>query len=124
MSLQDFSSSVPPGPYYPIAGSSANQTTAAATGTALSITLGPVASRVNVISQAIWSYDGTPAGSLSITDAGVTVFAVDITAGGPGFIEFKPPLCNSAASAAMVATLASGGAVKGKLTLRAFSREL
>jgi len=65
----------------------------------------------NVLGMVAWSYDGDPtAGSLTIEDgSGTTVFKVDITAGGPGFFAFTPPLKGSA-NTALIATLAAGGA--------------
>jgi hypothetical protein len=64
----------------------------------------------HVLALVAWSYDGDPtAGSLTIVDgAGTTVFKADITAAGPGFFPFLPPL-KGTANTALVATLAAGG---------------
>lgn len=63
-----------------------------------------------VISQLSWSYDDDPTGgSLAITDAGTQVFKVDITKGGPGKFEWRPAMRFST-NAAVVITLAAGGA--------------
>jgi len=76
----------------------------------------------NVLGGVYWSYDDDPtAGGLVITDGGTTVFSLAITSKGPGFLPFTPPL-KSAANAALVATLAAGGAsVTGKLNLHAWT---
>lgn len=73
----------------------------------------------HVLRQAAWSYSGAPtAGNLKVEDgSGVTVFSVDVTAGGPGYVQFEPPLAGTPGKA-MVVTLAAGGAgVSGKLSL-------
>ena len=64
----------------------------------------------NVLAMVAWSYDGDPtAGSLTVKEASTTVFKVDITAAGPGFFQFIPPL-KGAANTAISATLSAGGA--------------
>ena len=71
----------------------------------------------HVISGVAWSYSAAPTGgNLKIEDAsGTTVFSVDITAAGPGFIPFQSPL-KGTANAAMILTLAAGGSgVTGKV---------
>jgi len=63
----------------------------------------------HVISGVAWSYDGTPTGgNLTITNDGNDVFKSDITAAGPGVINFDPPIRGDK-NAALVATLAAGG---------------
>ena len=77
----------------------------------------------NVLALVAWSYDNTPtAGSLTIEDgSGTTVFKVDITAAGPGFIPFDPPL-KGTANTALIATLAAGGAgVSGIVNLHTWT---
>jgi hypothetical protein len=69
-----------------------------------------------------WSYDAAPTGgSLQVEDgSGTVVWKVNITAAGPGFIPFSPPICGSE-NTAMIVTLASGaGAVVGKVNARPF----
>lgn len=71
----------------------------------------------HVISGIAWSYSGAPtAGNLKVEDgSGTTVFSVDITAAGPGFIPFSTPL-KGTANTAMIITLAAGGSgVSGKV---------
>ncbi len=70
----------------------------------------------HVIDGVQWSYNATPTGgSIIITNAGTTVFSVSVTAAGPGFFPFDPPLTGSENSA-LVITLAAGGSnVTGKI---------
>lgn len=74
-----------------------------------------VPAKRNVLTRVIWSYSATPTGGrLTVADGGTTIFDVDITAGGPGSL----PLCLLASSvnAALVVTLAAGGAgIVGKV---------
>jgi len=72
----------------------------------------------HVITGVAWSYDAAPAGGhLTITDGGVTIFQVAITAGGPGFFMFPYPKMGTANSA-MVITLADpGGQIVGCLNV-------
>lgn len=76
----------------------------------------------NVVALAAWSYDDAPtAGSLIIADGATTVFKVDITTKGAGFIPFSPPM-KGTANTALVATLAAGGAgVSGIVSLHAWT---
>lgn len=70
----------------------------------------------NVIGGVAWSYSATPtAGNLKIEDgSGTTVFSIDITSAGPGFIPFARPL-RGATNTALIITLAAGGSgVSGK----------
>lgn len=95
----------------------ANTGTAGAN-TAVTITKAAAGAGIsNVISEVIWSYNAAPAGSILITDGGTTVIQFDITAAGPGFVQFDPPL-RMAANSALVVTLGAGGAsVVGKLNI-------
>lgn len=71
----------------------------------------------HVISGIAWSYSAAPtAGNLKVEDgSGTTVFSIDITAAGPGFIPFAAPL-KGTANTAMIITLAAGGSgVSGKV---------
>jgi hypothetical protein len=77
----------------------------------------------NVLAMAAWSYDDDPTGgSLTIEDgSGTTVFKVDITSKGPGFIPFTPPL-KGTANTALIATLAAGGAgISGIVSLHTWT---
>lgn len=81
------------------------------------LTYAAVAGKAHVLDSVTFGYDGTPtAGMLTVSDAGVTVFSVPVTAGGPGPIEFVPPI-RGTTNAAMVVTLAAGGgSVKGQIS--------
>jgi len=71
----------------------------------------------HVISGIAWSYSGAPtSGNLKVEDgSGTTVFSIDITAAGPGFIPFSAPL-KGTANTAMIITLAAGGSgISGKV---------
>jgi hypothetical protein len=75
----------------------------------------------HVISGVAWSYSGgTPTGgNLLIQDGSTTVFSMDITAQGAGFIQFAPAKKGTAATS-MTITLAAGGAgVTGKVSVLA-----
>lgn len=70
-----------------------------------------------------WSYNAAPTGgNLKVEDAsGTTVLSLDITAAGPGSLEFPNPLRGEVGNA-MIATLAAGGAgVSGKLNAYKFT---
>lgn len=85
--------------------------------TAAVLSYAAVADRRHTIGLIAWSYSGTPTGgNLKVEDgAGTTVFSLDITTGGPGFLPFAPPLSGSR-STALVITLAAGGSgVSGKV---------
>jgi hypothetical protein len=87
--------------------------------TAAVVTYNAVAGRQHVISGVAWSYDTDPTGgNLQVEDgAGSTVFSVDITSKGPGFIPF-PDGKRGSVNTAMVVTLAAGGAgVTGKVSV-------
>lgn len=107
-----------------VSGVSATPTTAATTNvhapssnTAAVITYAAGGAGVShTISAIAWSYSAAPtAGNLKIEDgSGTTVFSVDVTAAGPGFIPFARPL-KGTANTAMIVTLAAGGSgVSGK----------
>lgn len=89
--------------------------------TAAVLTYAAVTGKRHIISQVIWSYDTAPTGgALTIQDvSGTTIFSINISAAGPGFITFDPPICGAANNTAMIVTLASGaGAVVGKVNAR------
>ena len=97
---------------------------ATATNAAAVVTFAAVAGQSNIISGIAFSYSATPAaGSLTITDGGITVFSIDILSGGAGFIPFDAPV-KAAANSALVVTLSAGGtAVVGKLSIFSHWRE-
>jgi hypothetical protein len=92
---------------------------APAAATAAVVTYAAVARQKHVISGVAWSYSAAPTGgNLLVTDAGATVFSLDITAAGPGFFIFPYPKRSAAANTALVITLASGaGTVVGKVAI-------
>lgn len=63
------------------------------------------------IEMIAWSYDAAPtAGNLKVeSPVGTTIFTVDITAAGPGFIPFSGSCIKGAIGQAMRITLADGG---------------
>lgn len=87
-----------------------------ASNTAAVLTYSAVAGKRHVLDGVTWSYSGAPTGGrITITSAGVTVFDVDVTAGGPGYLPFPRPLAGLV-NAALVVTLAAGGSgVVGKI---------
>jgi hypothetical protein len=103
---------------YPITGTTADA--ASATHAAVVITYAAGAAGVfNCIGGVAWSYSAAPTGgNLKIEDgSGNTIFSIDITAAGAGFIPFTPPKKGSAATA-LIITLADGGAgIGGKLSI-------
>ena len=77
----------------------------------------------NILAAIYWSYNAAPTGgNLKIENgAGSTVLSVDVTAAGPGFLQFDPPL-RGTANTALVVTLAAGGeAATGKVNLNTWT---
>ena len=95
-----------------------------AANTAAVITKVAVAGQRHFLTGVGWSYDDDPTGgNLIITDGGATVFEIDITKGGPGFIPFDAPI-RAAVNSQVVVTLAAGGAgVSGIVNLLGFWTE-
>ncbi len=86
--------------------------------TAAVVTLPAVVNAYNVCGGVYWSYNTTPtAASLQIQDTTAsTIFNIDISSLGTGFLPFDPPLRNAARNSSMIFTLAGGGSgVTGKL---------
>ena len=77
--------------------------------TAAVVTLASAGTGVsNVIDGIAWSYNADPTGgNLKVEDGAATVFTMDITSKGAGFIPF---FYKGTAATALVVTLASGGA--------------
>src|SRR5947209_7971219 len=69
------------------------------------------------LSGVAWSYSAAPTnGNLKIEDgSGNTIFSVDITAAGPGFIPFNPPKKGTAATALIITLAAGGTGISGKI---------
>lgn len=92
---------------------------APAAATAAVVTYAADASAAHIVSGIAWSYSAAPTGgNLKIEDgAGNTVFSIDITAAGPGYIYFEPAK-KGTLNTAMIVTLASGaGSVVGKVSV-------
>lgn len=73
----------------------------------------------HVIGGLSWSYSAAPTGgNLKIENgAGTTVYSVDITAAGPGSIEFPQARRGSSATALIITLAAGGGGITGKLNV-------
>ena len=72
----------------------------------------------DVISGIAWSYSAAPTGgALTVANGTTTVFSVEITAGGPGFFTFDPPLIGSPGSSLTITLAAGGSGISGKLNL-------
>lgn len=80
-------------------------------------TLAAISGGYNVIDQILFSYDATPAGSITITD-GTTTIVLSIVDSGPGHVPFTDKFAG-ALGAAVTVTLAAGGAgVTGKVAVQ------
>lgn len=92
-----------------------------AVNTAAVVTYNAATAVKHVISGVAWSYSGgdPTGGNLKIEDvSGTTVFSINITAQGAGFIPFAPPLRSAAVNTALIITLAAGGdGITGKLSI-------
>lgn len=87
-----------------------------ASNTAAVITYPLVSGAQHVIHSLEWSYNVAPTGgNLKVEDGASTVFSVDVTAAGPGFIIFEPALAGTAATAMTVTLAAGGNGVTGKV---------
>ena len=73
---------------------------------------------VDAIYGIYWSYSGgTPTGRITISDSGTSVFDIDITSAGPGFMAFPIPPKAQRKGAYAVTLYAGGAGVIGKLNL-------
>lgn len=73
----------------------------------------------HLISGVAWSYSAAPplGALLTILDGANIIFALGITAAGPGTVNFIPPKCG-ASSTVLTITLSAGGAgVNGRLNV-------
>lgn len=89
-----------------------------AAATAAVVTLAAIENHRHVVHNIQWSYTAAPTGGrLTVAAGAVTIFDVDIIAGGPG--GFNLLLKGINVNEALVVTLASGaGAVAGKLNVQ------
>jgi hypothetical protein len=104
---------------FPFRGLPADVSTPAAEAAAVITYAAPGALKSNVLAAIYWSYSAAPTGgNIKVEDgAGNTIFNLDITSAGPGFLPFNPPK-KGTYNAAMIITLAAGGSgVTGKLSL-------
>ena len=89
--------------------------------TAAAVTLAaPGAGEANIVWSIYYSYSASPTGgNLQITDAGSTVFELDVPTTGPGVVRFDQGRKGDP-NAAVVVTLAAGGTgVLGKVNVEA-----
>lgn len=96
---------------------------APAANTAAVVTFAAVTGKRHHLVYIAWSYSATPTGgNLKVEDAsGTTVLDVDITAGGPGSLQFENPLRGEVGNA-LIVTLAAGGAgISGKVNAYKFT---
>lgn len=90
--------------------------------TAAAVTVAADTDEFWVVDRIDWSYDAAPTGGLLTIAYGTsptTVWQVDITAAGPGFVNFDRGLHNAATkNEQLVVTLAAGGAgIGGELNV-------
>lgn len=78
---------------------------ATATNAAAAVTYAATAGVRWILHYLLWSYTGSPVGSITITD-GTTTIVLDITVGGPGYVGFE---FVGVVGAAVTVTLAAGG---------------
>lgn len=83
------------------------------------VTYAAVAGQQHHITGVAWSYYGgiPTGGNLQITDAGGTVFDIDINEEGPGFVTFPCPKLAGVGNAMVVTLTAAGAAVTGKVSV-------
>lgn len=90
--------------------------------TAAVVTKAAVTGQKTYCAGVYWSYTAAPTnGNLKIEDvSGTTVFNLDITAAGPGFVQFEPPIFGTANSAFIVTLAAGGSGISGKVNINAW----
>lgn len=95
----------------------AQNTATAAPNTPVVLTFPADPRTVHRLDEINWSYSADPtAGSITIADSSGTIWQLDVTSGGPGFLPFDPHALNAVPGSALIITLAAGGAgVVGKL---------
>lgn len=82
------------------------------------VTLAATSGASHYIWRVDWSYSGAPTGgNLTITDGSATVFELDITAAGPGFVEFPSGRAGTPGAALVVTLNAGGTGVLGKVNV-------
>ncbi len=106
-------------PYEALVEAAAGDVHEPAANTAAVVTYAAVAGKRHAITGVYWSYDGAPTGgNLIIEDgSGTTVFSIDITAAGPGYIIFPLAKAGSINTALIVTLAAAGASVTGKVSV-------
>lgn len=96
---------------------------APAANTAASLTFAAETGKRHHLVYIAWSYSAAPTGgNLKVEDAsGNTVFNVDITAAGPGSLQFENPLRTEVGNAMIVTLTAGGAGISGKLNAYKFT---
>jgi hypothetical protein len=86
------------------------------------VLLAPGSGICNILAALYWSYNAAPTGgALSVDDGTDEVFKVYVTAAGPGFIPFTPPLKMSTNTPTYIVLAAGGGAVSGIVNVHAWT---
>lgn len=87
--------------------------------TAAVITLAAATGETHVVDQVAWSYDDDPTGgNLKIEDDTTTIFTVDITSKGPGFIPFEGGIQGTTGNKVVITLAAGGAGIAGKVNAR------
>lgn len=89
----------------------------AAANTAVTVTVAALADKYHVLHKIVWSYNNTvTAGGMYVQNgAGNNVFEIDITASGPGGLDFN---YDFSANTALIVTLkAAGASTAGRLNI-------
>lgn len=103
----------------PVNGSVADSN-APASNTAAIVAYGALVGRAHSLSGVAWSYSGSgtlAGGNLLIQDGSATIFTLDITALGAGFVPFPRPLAGSGNNALTVTLAAGSSNVTGKVNV-------
>jgi len=101
----------------------ADDVDAPAVNTAAVVTYVADADTIHVLTQMTFSYSAAPdAGSyVQVAVAGDVVFRAYITQGGPGPIEFVPPICTERNQAMVLTLSAGGGGISGQISGRHYT---
>lgn len=99
----------------PVLGTSADTATSS-TNAAGTITYAAVATKRHSISGVAWSYSGAlTGGKITVKDGSTTIFEIDITASGPGSVQFPRPKAGSINTDMTITIAAGGSGVVGKV---------
>jgi hypothetical protein len=94
--------------------------TVSATNAAATLTFAATAAKRWRLAAVEWSFSANPAAAAALTvkDGVDTVWSVDITTGGPGFLPIDPDVIGTVNTALEVSLAAGGAAVVGKVNAR------